>query len=376
VEVLRPDPTSGLYSVIEILTPLDGVPSNPSDLAVLEGGSELEVVVSSEGLDQLFVFATPGGPESPPGGDVRLPPEGPGTLDIVLPQPPPPPTVAETTAPAGAPLALVITLVAEVLPGGSGAPAEADGGRGSGAPAEADGGRAAVALPAPDAGEPIAANLAGGTDAVEADGEETDAPPKESGVGSGVDERLRQLHLFEWQKEPDADGPLSRNAPEAQPELREVVVAVAQTAAELLPPWLAGTVGAFVGVPDLSALRVVSETPQGATQPAQSPVAAGDLQDGPGPACAAIRDTDTTAERTADQPRPGETTEVIAGDSWQDEHEVVAGGLLLPPEREWLAEKGWLLAFAVGGAAWHLQHRELADPDEQAAADAPRRDRR
>jgi hypothetical protein len=340
---------SGDYRVIQTLAALDGPLFNPSALEVLAAsGSRLEVVVSSAGLDQLFVFVTPDGPDLPPG---RPAVEELGLTDLTLPPTPNPDTRAEATPPAGAPLALVITLVVGVLPPGEVALTEADSGR-------------TVPLPTSDTEAPLvaAASLPGGTDDVEADGTEPETPPREGGVGSGVDDPPGQLDLYERTRVPD-DGPQTRNAPGARPEFREIALSVAETASEVLPAWLGAARGALVGVPDPLQLRVVSEALQGASQPPQVPVTAGDLPARPEPA---VRVTGMPAERGADQPRPEEPTEVVAGDSWQDEHAVVAGGLLLPPEREWLVEKGWLLALAVGGAAWHLRLRPLLEADERA----------
>jgi hypothetical protein len=85
---------------VQTLAPLTGIPSDPSALAVLENASDIEVLVTSAGEDQLFVFGLPAGL----------------TLPVLAPGAP----VAVAEIPSEAPLALVVTLEGGVLPGGEG----------------------------------------------------------------------------------------------------------------------------------------------------------------------------------------------------------------------------------------------------------------
>jgi hypothetical protein len=60
---------------LTLLNPSNGTPINPSDLAVVEGASGLQVVVTNEGADQLFVYGEPA--ETPPVPPVPGSPTGP-----------------------------------------------------------------------------------------------------------------------------------------------------------------------------------------------------------------------------------------------------------------------------------------------------------
>jgi hypothetical protein len=93
------------FDALGDLTPLTGIPSDPSALAVLESETGTQVLVTSAGQDQVFVFAI-----------------GPPDLSVPLPAPAP---LAEATAPADQPLTLVVALVGINLPTGEAEPPEA-----------------------------------------------------------------------------------------------------------------------------------------------------------------------------------------------------------------------------------------------------------
>ena len=99
VEELLPN-AAGDLTVATTFEPLAGMPLEPSALEVLQTASGTEVLVTNAGEDQVFVFAAPGLPE------------------VVLPVASPVANAeAEVTAPPGAPLTLVVTLVGAVVPG-------------------------------------------------------------------------------------------------------------------------------------------------------------------------------------------------------------------------------------------------------------------
>jgi hypothetical protein len=155
VELLHPDPATGAFDLAGTLTPLDGVPSDPSALAVLDNG---EVLVTSAGEDQLFVFGLEASPELPsepsslkptPEPVVILPgpaPESQGPEVVTLPESPPQGPVAETAPTPETPFVLVVTLQAANL---------SEGDAGSSGP-----GLSGADLPAPG-GSPVPEGLAG-----------------------------------------------------------------------------------------------------------------------------------------------------------------------------------------------------------------------
>jgi hypothetical protein len=191
VELLGLNPGSSLYEPVETFTPLTGVPSNPSALAVLENASE--VVVTGQGDDQLFVFGlAPGGPltlvptAASPTPDIPLPP-----FSVAV------NPVPEPSAPTAAPLALVLVLVADVLPAGATAPTETG-------PAQAAPDVNDAALDAHAANQAPAADPAG--DAGEGDAQVQAAPPVNDNAGPGIEEMLRQLELYRRTGESAGDG--------------------------------------------------------------------------------------------------------------------------------------------------------------------------
>src|SRR5262249_15585876 len=106
-------PVEGGLAEDNTLVPLTGIPSEPSALAVLQEESGMQVLVTSEGGDQVFAFSIP----EPLGAPV-------------LPEPSTGPMV-EVTPLSGAPLTVVVTLTAGTGPAGGvtvlAAPAIPDG---------------------------------------------------------------------------------------------------------------------------------------------------------------------------------------------------------------------------------------------------------
>jgi hypothetical protein len=182
VEMLGLSPGSSLFAPLASFTPLTGVPSDPSALAVLENG---EVLVTNQGEDQLFVYG--------------LAAPAPAPFPVLPPVVPPAPTVPtspvpEPSAPSEVPLALVVALVADVLPTGAAAPPEA----GAGQPAN------------PEANEanPAEVDPAGNED-------EQDAGPQAAGPGnSDFDPEIGTiLQEFDLYRKPDTGawgGPITR----------------------------------------------------------------------------------------------------------------------------------------------------------------------
>jgi hypothetical protein len=174
VEELLPD---GFSTVT--FEPLTGSPSDPSALDVLGP----EVLVTSAGQDQVFVFAAPGVPE------VRLP----------APLPPTGP-VAEATPPSGAPLTLVLTLVADVVPADAPTP---------GSPTDESRAESATGF------QSVSAPTLGRTsDETGGKQEELlDVTDAEPGNTTDVDKELRGLNLDAPASDGDPDGTSSRLSP-------------------------------------------------------------------------------------------------------------------------------------------------------------------
>jgi hypothetical protein len=197
VEVLGPSPGSAQFEAEQTLAPLTGIPSEPSALAVLESEPSLEVLVTNQGEDRLFVFgvALPGTSLSPALAQVVvLPP---------LPEPTGP--VAEATAPSAAPLVLVVTLLAGTLPTGEPTPA----------------GTAAPAVPIPDVGGPNLVNAAPAVDPA-GNAEDDEAQPSADTSGEsdplGIWDILRQLKLYRNPDEQDGNDPMSGALPAREPD--------------------------------------------------------------------------------------------------------------------------------------------------------------
>jgi hypothetical protein len=176
-EVVDLAPVGGGLVVDAALLSLTGIPSDPSALAVLQGESSLQVLVTSAGGDRVYVFGIPGLPESPP-----LPPA----------EAPPGPTV-EVTPPAEGSLTLVVTLIAGPLPAGDAAAAEV--------PA------AGAAAPAPPA-DPAGGGPGAGAEEMAAGAGDGGPRPGEGGID--VDGQLRGIDLYQPPPNPDRPGPSAR----------------------------------------------------------------------------------------------------------------------------------------------------------------------
>jgi hypothetical protein len=117
VDLLRWDSSLGLFDLDAELQALSGLPSDPSDLAVLQSDNGLRVLVTQAGSNALFVFALPAGnaPTEPTPASAGEPvptllPAGLVVIVTVLPgsptpsaepaaSPPPSPPTVETSAP-------------------------------------------------------------------------------------------------------------------------------------------------------------------------------------------------------------------------------------------------------------------------------------
>ena len=96
------------YEAVKDFTPLSGIPSDPSALAVLETASGLEVLVTNQGEGDLFAYAS---------GSYEAVSTTPflAAESIVLPSPVSEGPMLETTAPSEAPLVLYTSVTVGVL---------------------------------------------------------------------------------------------------------------------------------------------------------------------------------------------------------------------------------------------------------------------
>jgi hypothetical protein len=201
VAVLGFDATTGLYATEQTLSQLSsGVLLDPSALDVLETatGQLAQVLVTNLGSSEVFVFGAP----------IALQPgPGPAASGVPLPAPPTPGgTVPEATAPVGAPLVLVLTLTAGILPAGENVPTEDHLVNASGAAAAGETGVAALA----------AAVESGGDE----QGSSASLPPgliQDTDFGLGTDDALRQLDLAPRTDDGRMDNPMAPNAAPDRP---------------------------------------------------------------------------------------------------------------------------------------------------------------
>ena len=170
-------PSNGGLAVDQTFQSLTGIPSDPSALAVLQGESGLQVLVTNAGGDRVFVFGIPGLPESP-----ALPPA----------EAPAGPTV-EVTPPAEGSLTLVVTLIAGPLPAG-------------GVPV-ADVPPAGAAAPAPASRPGRGWGRRGPEQVAAAPGDDS---PRPGEGGIDVPEQLRGIDLYQPTPNPDRPGLISR----------------------------------------------------------------------------------------------------------------------------------------------------------------------
>jgi hypothetical protein len=189
VALLLQSPASGTYQVAQNLTPLTGIPSDPSALAVLESQSGLRVLVTSQGEDRLFEYAGGAAPAT-----VSLLVDRNITLPPIVAGPP----IAETTTPNEAPLVLVVVLNAGLLPGENPTPGEAVNATFAAAAGGASGtGTGIVELVL------AALNTERGVS-------RDDGAGSESNFGLGIDQMFRQLDLYQRPRERQLDSTLSR----------------------------------------------------------------------------------------------------------------------------------------------------------------------
>ena len=215
VALLELNPVSQTFNTGRDLPPLTGLPSAPSALAVLQTTTEQLVLVTNEGEDQVFVFALDAADTPVPGGPpIALP-------DLSVSSS----TIAEATAPSGAPLALVLTLAADNLPITE--PALVAGN-------QANSGKTVPTLLGNITGivtAALAIPLSDGDDTGEEAGQFA-LVPEESRRGLDVDDVLQQLNLYERTPDSDADGPTSHNTEPALPMLSDQALALFWEGAE------------------------------------------------------------------------------------------------------------------------------------------------
>jgi hypothetical protein len=323
VALLAQNPASQTFADVQELTPLTGIPSAPSALAVLETVSERLVLVTNEGEGQVFVFA--------------LDTSGTGGPPIVLPQlDVSSSTVAEATAPSDAPLALVLTLAAGNLP--SNEPALASVSTTQTGEGEAAG--SAV-------GATNAVSLSGGDDIGDKSAEV--AAPAEIPRGLDVDDVLRQLNIYE----PTPDRPDSDAAGPTSP--RRAPVAPVPSDQALTQFWeaLGGALSApLQGVPLPSPGKELASL---TAQRTASDASGGDEAAWPSPRLAGIVSHEPMT-RTTDGELGG-TARLAAVRSGLEELALLAPGsernvsvaALPEPELDW---EQALLALAAGAAIW------------------------
>jgi hypothetical protein len=92
--VVELTPQDGALAIERVFAPLSGIPSDPSALQVLQGETDLQVLVTDAGGDRVFVFGIPGLPLSPPLPAAEVPSE----------------PVIEATPTTASPLTLVLTI--------------------------------------------------------------------------------------------------------------------------------------------------------------------------------------------------------------------------------------------------------------------------
>ncbi len=178
--VLDLAPANGGLAVDQTFQSLTGIPSDPSALAVLEGESGLQVLVTNAGGDRVYVFGIPGLPESPP---------------LPLAEVAAGPTV-EVTPPVEGSLTLVVTLIAGPLPAGDVVAAEVP----------QAGAVAAAAPPDPAGGGP-------GEGAEEVTAAPADSGPRPGEGGIDLEEQLRGIDLYQPTPDPDRPSVTARVPP-------------------------------------------------------------------------------------------------------------------------------------------------------------------
>jgi hypothetical protein len=229
-EVVDLAPSEGGLAVDSILVAQTGIPSEPSALAVLQGESGMQVLVTDAGGDQLFEFLLPGPVPAP----LPVPPFGP---------------LVEVTPASGELLTVVVTLTGGTGP--VGVLATADGTPGEGvrvgeSAVASEGGvvvgaaSEGVSLPSwglglmvavPAGSERVDAGVAGeeGGEGVRERLAEPD-PPRPAEEGLDLEKQLRGLDLYQPTPNPDRPVPLS-----GRPEGRRSPTLIAQAPAAAAP---------------------------------------------------------------------------------------------------------------------------------------------
>jgi hypothetical protein len=190
---------------VETFTALDGTPDSPSALEVLQTPTGEQVLVTNAGESNIFVFGFPSG-----GGVVNPGLEGTtfgqalmNALEQAVPG-----STANATSPAGASLVLVVSLVADILPGGEGGV----GANGAGVQATALAQLEQQAHPPQIGGEDAAGEFADEALAV-------DLPA----LGPAGGDTLRKLDLYRPSEAPDPLRPLSRQKNADAPTLERML---------------------------------------------------------------------------------------------------------------------------------------------------------
>jgi hypothetical protein len=249
VELLQPG-AGGEFTVEATFTPLDGVPLEPSALAVLEGASgELEVLVTEQGSGALFVFALESdngakpansepaelpettGPEGAPPPEIPATPSEPGSpFAVNLPTPTPSAPAAQFTAPPAGGLLLppVVTLFAE------GAAFEQGTFEGAG-----EGTQLTIGAPGESVGS-VAGNNNGNDG--EAEAAFVSATPSDAPGAFDPDpaERLRELDFYQ---ETDPEKAVPKDVGPEQGTAAPLSPVVAMPRVEALPFWPAVSTG-------------------------------------------------------------------------------------------------------------------------------------
>jgi hypothetical protein len=195
-------PGDGGLSEDLTFAPLTGIPSEPSALAVLQGESGLQVLVTEAGGDRVFVFGIPGVAESP----------------VLASQEAAPTPTVDVSPPTGGSLTLVVALsVAPVLVTESEAAAAAAPAAAPGTPEQAAGTAAVAAVPLTVASN---ASRDGGEDEVGEQVAEADVMSPIDGLD--VKEKLRDIDLYQPTPAPERPAPVSV----VPPRQREQVVLV------------------------------------------------------------------------------------------------------------------------------------------------------
>jgi hypothetical protein len=190
----------------------------------------------------------------------------------------------------------------------------------------------------------VAVNQLGGDGETGEEEAETETAPNDSAAGPGVGEQLRKVDLYERMRQPEGDGPQSRTAPEATPELRELALAFAETAAALPPCFSAVTQRVLVGSP--ASLPTGPDAPPSATLPPGGPEAPGEVPARLELFAEIFRDLDAPGTGAAGA-QPADTPGAPGGEGGRRGSGPVSEAGTLPPQRVDPAEAPWVAALAA-----------------------------